>query len=308
MKHLLVGALSFLVASAARAETGRVFAETQQSGDSDGARQHTYYTGYRTPAQGPGADLLNWEIAAGTRLLSAPAGTESFAALRTTLKGKRNGIQGELRLNPLFSEGWTPFLGAALLSSDSGAWHLEASAERELVDTVTAVRARNLLHTYSVSADRLLNREFTLTGLLLKQNFDDGNDRIGGLLRLAYSPESLEGFSTQLRARRVDGDFRGVGYFSPLRLEEYTLVVRYSRPVWRQRLRLTGQVSGGAQRVDNTDTNPIYSAELRLRGFLTEHVGLESQLGMANTGGLDAGAGSSGYRYNYGNLSLIYAW
>lgn len=308
MKHLLVGAVCFLVASAVYAETGRVFAETQQSGDSDDSRQQTYYAGYRGLTHGPGAENLTWEFAAGSRLLEAPIGTESFACLRTALKGKRNGVQGELRLNPLFGEGWTPMLGALLLSGDTGKWHFEGAIERDLVDTVIAVRSRNLVQTYSLSADRQLTSELTLTGLLLKQNLADGNDRLGGLLRLAYSPQALEGFSTQLRARRVDGDFRGVGYFSPLRLEEYTVLFRYSRPLWQERLRLTGQFSGGAQRVDDTDTNPIYSAELRLRGFFTEHLGLESLMGLANTGGLDASAGDGDYRYVYGNLNLIYAW
>lgn len=306
--RILLGIVGLLLATAVHAETARVFLDTQLTGDSDDAHQNTYLTGYRqTPANSDGSAA--WEAAAGLRILEAPAGRESFRALRGSLQSQLGGIETRLTLNPLFGDNWSPVLGALTLNRKFGEdWYLEAAAERELVDTVIAVRARNLINSYSLSADYRLAHEWTLIGVALLQTLSDDNSRRGGQLKLSYSPDRFEGLTLQLRGKRLDSDFRGIGYFSPLQLEEYTALLRYSRPVWNERFRFSTQLAAGVQRVDAVETKPIYSGEAAVRGFLTEHWGVESKLGAANTGGLDASAADGAYHYLYGGINLFYAW
>lgn len=283
----------------------RAVAETTFSADSDGLHERTASAGYIHPMSslGPNAML---GLRAGYWLLDSPADHIEFGTLRLDHQNSVGPIDMTLQGRQLINSDWSPTLGSADFN-----FHLtphlsvDASGESDIVDTVIAARHHTRVNTANLFTDYQLLDSVTVTGGVLKQWFSDGNRRFGRSGRVVYSPASLEGFNTQLRVRRIDSDFPGIGYFSPNRLEEALGLLQYSHTLPGERFVLTGIAGGGMQRVNGATTSPLYQAELRLRGWFTDHFGLEAKVGCANTGGLQVQAATGDYRNCSGGLSLI---
>lgn len=286
----------------------RIVSDTAVSADSDGQHQRSEYLGYvhGLPALGKNAAL---GLRAGYWMLKGPGDRIEFSALRLDHQRSLGPVDISLRAHQLFSDDWSPTLGAVAADYHvSPRWTLSAGAEAELVDTVVAARQRITFNTYNVSSDYRLHDTVTLVGGVLQQDFSDGNLRRGALARLIYSPRQLDGFNAQLRLRRSDSDFQGRGYFSPDRFEEAMAVLQYGHALPGERFAMTVLAGAGQQQVNGSSTNPVYLVEWRTRGWFNDRFGLETKAGCNNSGDIGAQAAGNGYRYCYGNLSLLGAW
>lgn len=310
MKLLRLAGLTALIAPVvAGGYEYRVLGEVHASDDTDDQSQQGYYAGYqralpRLGTDGSAAAWLGW------RHLKSPEGDEDFSAMRFDLETQPTDVTRiKLRLNPMFGSDWSPLLlGGSASWKPNATWYFEAFADRDLVDTVQAVRDENHLDTYGLSGDYRLGGPFTAIVSVFGQSFDDGNERLGRVFRLDYASEAWSGFGAQLRARRIDADERGIGYFSPRRLEEADLQLRYVVPLLDERWQLALRASGGRQRVDTQGGETIYGADLGLRGWFTDHYGLEARAQCSNTGSLSGDAADGSYRYCAATLNLIASW
>lgn len=310
MRRTMLGlALGLVACGAASAQSSRLLLETQQSYDSDDLRSHGYWLGAEQKLASPGRDG-RWAVAAGTRRFESAQAAEDFTALRGEyLETFPARTQLHLKAQKLWGDPWSPALGSVAVTQPVGErWSAELSAERDLVDTVVAIRNQNLVDTLGASVDYRFAGDWTAVLGGNSQRLADGNRRKGRVARLVFAPEAADWFAAQLRARRIDSEFRGAGYFSPNRLEEAQLLVRVGGGVWHDRFNVSLQAGGGRQRVDGVSGDRIYSAELRARGWLTGAAGLELLAGCSNVGDLNRVSAGSGYRYCGGTLSLIRAF
>ncbi len=191
------------------------FTEGKLSSDSDEADQQLLVAGAGQEFES--GFLSRIEVGGGNRKFADNLGSEAFDLLRLRLQTiKRSGWQAKLQLDYLKSDDWSPLVyGLTLSSQPHPRWYFELAAERDLVDTVAAVRNETLEDSYSLSADYKLSSSLTMVGAPLVQNFSDSNQRWGGVVRLIYSPPQYEKFSVELKGRLLKSDFAGVGYFSP---------------------------------------------------------------------------------------------
>lgn len=309
VKAILLAALLPLLAVMAQAAPAgdRFVLDSAGSEDSDGLRQHSLYAGAvrALPALGAAADV---GIRAGYWQLEGAGDRVEFTALRVDHRRSLGPVVVDAGLHPLFGRDWSPLLAHLNASIELAPVTVAAGVDRELVDTVIAARREITLDTWHLVADYAAGAEWTLVGGGLLQDFSDGNQRRGGLFKLIYSPARVEGLSAQLRLRRLDGERRGIGYFSPDRFEEGLLLLQYGHALPGDRFVLTGQAGGGQQRVDGRDDNPVFVAELRARGWFTDTLGLEGRTGCSNTGELVTGPAASGYRYCHVHLRLMRPW
>lgn len=214
-----------------------------------------------------------------------------------------------LRLASAAQSSWQPVLaGATLSGTPSDNWYIELFSDRELVDSIVAIRNKLLLDTYGISADYKINAEFTAVGALYKQAFTDDNRRVGRVLRLIYTPELYDGFNVQLRSKRLTAKKKGIGYFSPLVLEEYWLISALSKTLLSEKWLVKLQAGLGQQKIDSINTNNTFMTELAIRGWKTDHFGLVAKIGYTNNGSFSTSTSGSAYQYRYMNLSLIGNW
>jgi hypothetical protein len=286
----------------------RVRLDLQLSEDSDRARQQAYAADLLGPLPF-GGEQAQWAIGGGYRHLDDTIGRESFRRARAHASfAPTEQTRVQTRAELLDGDEWSPIIGSASLGQRfSSRWSGEVSAERELVDTVTAVRARNLVTTWAGSVDYAPTPAWTVVVGATVQDLRDANERHGRSLRLVYAPAQAD-WNLQLRLRRIDSAFRGDGYFSPERLEDALFTGAYHLPVAGDRFLLTLRAGAGLQRIDRGGDEALYLAELRGRGWFTAHYGFEARAGCSNTGGFNAGPAGDGYRFCEGVLSLIAAW
>jgi hypothetical protein len=291
--------------AAAAAPHDRAVAESSLSSDSDGLHERTADVGYihALPSLSPDATL---GVRGGYWLLDSPTDRIEFGTLRLDHQSRLGPVDVALQGTQLAGSGWSPTLGSANFSFHmTPRLALDLGGESNLVDTVIAARRHTRFNTGNAFLEYQLLDSVTVVGGVLEQWFSDGNHRFGRLGKVIWSPSWLEGFNAQVRVRRIDSEFAGVGYFSPSRLEEAIGLLQYGHALPGGHFVLTGVAGGGVQRVDGMTTSSLYQAELRTRGWFTDHLGMEAKLGCSNTGGLQVQAATGGYRYCYGNLALI---
>lgn len=304
--RLLLAGTAFLAGAAQAAD--RMVLDLMASEDSDGLRQHSLYAGVvkAWPALGKEAGT---GLRAGYWQLEGAGDRVDFAGLRVDHRQALGDGQLAFGLHQLAGDDWSPTLGyGSVVVKPLPALALDVGVDRELVDTVIAARRETTLDVLHAVVDWSITPEWVLVAGPLRQDFSDGNRREGGLLKVVWAPAAAEGFNAQLRLRRLDGEFRGIGYFSPDRFEEGLLQLQYGRAVAGGRLVLTGVAGAGGQRVDGAGTDAVFLAEVRLRGWLTDHFGLEGKAGCTNTGDVVASPAGNGYRWCQLNLSLMRPW
>ncbi|MDI3260918.1 MAG: hypothetical protein QJR02_14620 [Sinobacteraceae bacterium] len=307
VKHRLLPLLCLACGLPALA-ADRIVADGAFSADSDGLRERSADLGYVHPLPSLGRQA-SLGVRAGYWLLADNSDRIEFGTLKLDGQGRSGALDWRARVQQFASNGWSPSAGGFGFDYHAGSrWTVSTSGDFDLVDTVVAARRHTRFNTWVLSTDYAATPELTLVGGVIGQWFSDGNHRLGGLAHVVYSPTALPGFTAQLRVRRIDSEFRGLGYFSPDRLEEALALLQYGHAVFGDRFVLTLVGGGGAQRVDGRDTAALYQGELRGRGWFNDHLGLEGRLGCTNTGGINVQAASGGYRYCYGNLTLIGAF
>jgi len=313
MIRRLLLTLCWLLLLALTAHAERVYLEGGFTRDGDEGEHYRLFTGYRHTGEAP----FHWEldVAGGARYYredlpgGGPTAREDFAAARLGLKGSPSRhVNAELRLEQLEGNGWNPLLAAGLFTATPGRdWYLEMSAERELVDTVRAIREEVTVDTYGVSADYALTPSLTLVGALLHQDFSDGNRRLGEVARLIYTPANLAWLSLQLKGRNLEARQESATYFSPERLQEALLLVGITTPFADDHWLLRLLAGPGIQVVEPFDApreeKAAYLGELQLRGWFSDHLTLESRTGCST-----AVTSGDSYAYCYGHLHLGYAW
>lgn len=305
--YRIILALLASVASAvaAAAPHDREVAEGSVSADSDGLRERTADAGYIKALPSISEQAMA-AVRAGYWLLDSPNDRIEFGTLRLDHASRLGPVDVTLQGQQLGSSDWSPTLGSASL-----AYHamprltLDAGAEAGIVDTVIAARRHTLVNSANGFLEYQPLDSVTLVGGVVQQWFSDGNHRFGRIAKLVYAPSWLEGFNVQLRARRIDSQFSGIGYFSPPKLEEAIGLLQYGHALPGGRFVLTGVAGGGEQRVDGGSATSLYQGELRLRGWFSDQIGIEAKAGCTNTGGLEVQAATGGYRYCYSSLSLI---
>lgn len=296
--------LLLCLAVANEAGAARVIADNVYSDDSDHAKQWRSQLGLdQRLAQGiAGIRIGPWKI-------NDAAGEEHFNALslRYDTDPSRQ-WRSRVGITQLSGD-WSPTLGdVSTRYKSSGPWYVEASAQREIIDTVTAIRMRHSTNTYSASADYAISPAFTLVGAFYTQSISDGNNRTGKLARAIYSFPSVEGLTLQGRFKLIDSDFRGTGYFSPLKLQEFMAIIGYSRSILGERWSVGAQLGTGAQSVDDTDNTSLLYGELKFKGWFSERLGFDAKASCSNTGGFSAAQSDTRYRFCIGALSMITVW
>lgn len=301
-------ALLFFILVQTATAADRLVSDTAVSADSDKQQQRSEYLGYvhALPSLDKTASI---GLRAGYWRLDSTDDRVEFGALRVDHQRSIGPVSINIRAQQLFSDDWTPTLGA--IAADyriTPRWTLSASGDFDVVDTVIAIRQHTRFDTYNVSTDYQLRDTVTLVGSVLQQRFSDGNQRNGGLARVIYSPFQLDGFTAQLRLRRLNSEKQGLGYFSPDRFEEAMALLQYGHALPGGHFAMTLMAGGGEQRIDGTSTTTVYVMELRTRGWFSDRIGLEGKAGCSNTGDAVFRATTDDYRYCYGTMTLLGAW
>ncbi|MDT8419774.1 MAG: hypothetical protein RQ754_05030 [Desulfuromonadales bacterium] len=285
----------------------RIFTEVSGSSDSDDARSLGVFAGYRDSFSGPGRTEV--EFAGGQRTYSEPGERETFNVGRLRLDS-RPGRNWRMQLGCEFLNGedWSPALPAAFLSSQLNEdWYFELSAERTLVDSVSAVRRHISVDSYVASADYRLNDRLTLAGAYIAQYFSDDNRKRGGIGRVIYSPEQLPGVNLQIKGRVLRSEQDSPDYFSPQTLVDGFLLFGYAKAFADDNWVVKLLAGPGAQRVepfnDGARNKSGYHGELSLQGWFNDHIQLVSRLGCTS-----ADDTQEAYSYCFGRMRLEYAW
>lgn len=294
--------------SPAWAETLRSTTSAQVIDDSEDMRQYRYFTGLMaspraTPRQRFGAGI-------GYHKLEDPAGENRFRLARFDHEfepGPDTGLYSSLSV--LDGADWSPVLGGTRLTHRfSPKVYGEVSAERDYVDTVTAIENQWDLKSYSASLDYGPLGDWTLVGGYTLQDIGDGNDRDIYVARVIHdfpwwSPLVVEG-----RSRFLRSDFNGRGYFSPLELDEHLLRFTYRRPVLDGDWFISARLGAGIQRINSGDNENLFDMEVEWRGWFNDHWGLKTSASCRNTVELFARGAGDGYRYCQAGAAIIRSW
>jgi hypothetical protein len=277
------------------------------SHDSDDADMYGVYTGYSYPFENSRSNSkIGFRV--GLLTLTDPIGTERFKTLELSHRSEPV-ERAHLDLKGRWLNGdWSPLLYAGNFSyKPSDKWYIEVFGERGIVDSVTSVRLEYLIDTYGFSIDYAVTNEFTLVVALFDQNVSDGNERIGKVGRIVYTPRAHDWLNLQIKTRIIDNDFGGIGYFSPDTLSEYFFLIGLARPFADDDWVIRGLIGPGLQRIDEhgggSEEKPAFLMEAKLKGWFTQEFGLDGRVGYTTaqkTGGSD--------RYIYGHVNLTHTW
>ncbi len=278
------------------------------SDDNNDVRQKKHILGYIKSVPGS-FDKLDIGIHGGLWSFDESNSDKNFSII---------GISGDFNFGPM------GMLSSEIMSYNNNAWstetfnlsyrqpnlkpyYMEASLERSIVDSLLAINNKIMVDTYTLSADAPVANEFTLVGAAIYQSFTDNNTKHGGLIKLVYSPNRIEGLSTALVFKQIRSDWAGTGYFSPDKQQLNYLETSYATGIIQDKFFLKSTLALGKEIINNTTRNNFLKAELRLRGWFDDVNGLEGRLGCSNTGDAFANHGASDYRYCYATLNYSHA-
>jgi hypothetical protein len=278
------------------------------SHDSDDADLYGLYLGYSHPFED---SLTHSRIGfrVGLLTLTDPIDTERFKVLELSHRSEpADRVRLDLKGKWFNGADWSPLLYSGNASHrPSDKWYIELFIERGIVDSVTSVQLEYLIDTYGFSLDYAVNDEFTLVGALFSQDVSDGNDRIGKVGRIVFTPHMHDWLSLQVKTRIIDSRFDGIGYFSPDTLTEYFFLVGLARPFAEDDWVIRGLIGPGRQKIEEHDgsseSKPAFLTEIKLKGWFTQEFGLDARLGYTTA---QSTGGSS--RYLYGHVNLTHTW
>lgn len=148
---------------------------------------------------------------------------------------------------------WT--LNASYRKSLPAGPAIEFFANRDFVETQTALNQGTHFNFGGASIDMPVNPHVTLVGLAGYQAFSDDNDRRHLRARAIWQPSLDLGLTLQLRYRWYDNSKTNVGgaYFNPSRYQEGMVVVGWKQRIGDWRTALTAG-AGRQQIASNTST------------------------------------------------------
>jgi hypothetical protein len=232
---------------------------------------------------------------------------ETFNFLNVSGGKKFDTLRLDGKLSLYDGRRWSPVLyGGSVAFDPSSLWHVEAAAERDLVDSLAAIDRKLYVDSYSSSVDFNIAPSWTLVGAYAHQRIGDGNDRDIEWLKVYYSPKKIDWLRLEAYGKHLTSEFRGFGYFSPDKLWEYMAIAQVSRPFAKDRFvwKLRGGI--GQQFVNNQAGKAATLLELKIRGWLSDHWGLTATGGFTNQSSIIT-SGSAYSRY-YGTLVLTYVY
>lgn len=301
MKRIALMGIMILIASQAYAVQYRLNSEFSFIEDTDYEKQRLFALGADAIFDRKSDDRV--AVKAGTHTFTHRGDDEDFDLLSAS-GGKSFGRNVRLEGNVAFyhSPDWSPVLYGGSLIAAPGPFRFELSGSRELVDSLTAVRNHYLVHTAGISADYSITDEITIVGAYFHQHITDGNDRDGEIGKIIYSPGRYEWLKLAASIKHLEGEFIGIGYYSPTELTEYMGIVTLVRSFFNDRF--SGRVNGGlGQRHDDDGTKLAALVNGRLRGWFNDSFGIDASVGYAN----DSGSFGQYARY-YLSVVLIYAF
>ena len=285
----------------------RIFTEVDGSRDSDDASSLGVYSGYRHSFRGLGRAEI--EFSGGRRTYAEPGERERFNVGRLKLDSRPNrNWRMQLGCEFLNGDDWSPTLPVAFVSNRlNDDWYVEFSAERTVVDSVSAVRRHTSVDSYVASADYRVNDRLTLAGAYVSQYFSDGNRKRGGIGRIIFSPEQLPGANLQIKGRSLRSERDSADYFSPQALTEGFLLFGYATPFADDNWVVKLLAGPGVQRIESFNAESRnksgYHGEISLRGWFNDHIQLVSRIGCTS-----ANDTQDAYSYCFGKMNLAYAW
>ena len=233
---------------------------------------------------------------------------------------QRSGQQLRLvarRTNRKTTDGWNTELGwlqqsthqRVILDSSyrhtfSGGSALEVFANRDIVETRTALNQGVYFNFAGASVDVPVHPHVTLVGLAGYQGFSDDNQRRHVRGRIIWQPSLDLGLTLQLRYRWFDNSKLDVGraYFNPERYQESMMAIG-----WRQRMgdwRNTVTAGLGSQQIAAEVATPTQLLELSSETHL-ERYALRLRAGYTRAAGPTATNDPDyWYRYLLGELVL----
>lgn len=301
---VLAGLIAFLFPVHAKADlTGGI----EFSQDSDDADMYSFYAGYSHPLKGQEPEpVIGFKV--GLLTYRDPVGTERFRLLELTHKSAPfRKAHLDLKGRWLRSD-WSPFLYSGNFSyRPTDKWYFELFGERGIVDTVTSIQLEYFIETKGFSVDYSLTKAFTLVAALFDQDISDGNDRTGKIGKVIYTPPSHENLNFQIKARIINNDFEGNGYFSPETLSEYFFLIGFTRPFANDNWVFKSLAGPGIQKVEDftgeSERKSAVLMEASLKGWFTQELGLNGKLGYTT-----AQRTSDSNSFVYGEVNFVYAW
>jgi len=242
----------------------------------------------------------------GVHTFTGNGDTESLGFLRLRGYDKINDYFAVAAKAALYQgSGWTQFApGATLSIRPVPKAYIELFYDRDLVDTIRAVEARDYVDTAGISADYEVVKQLTVVGAYFHQFFRDENDRDGYVGKLVYS-FGESGFSTAASYKYVSNEFKSPFYFSPKNVTDLLVTGQYRRPVWGEKYVFRARGGLGYQWVDNFGSRSgkfLTLAEAGLKGWFSDDYGVDALIGFSNN------AGYGNYSRFYSQLVLTYAF
>ena len=300
MKILLIALvvlLAFAYFTPSEAVVYRLNSEFQFIADSDSEKQYIVGLG--------GEAIYNKETDTKASLLIGThtfrnEGTKNFEFL--SLKGStilQKDLRIEGRLSLYSGTSWNPILfGGTLSYKPTAKVYLEASYDRELVDTLKAVKAKDWVDTSSFSVDYELMRELIVVGTYYHQHFKDHNDKDGLVGKLVYTPQKYSWLNLSGYYKRVSSEFKSRLYFSPDKNEEVVATVQIKKAIINDNYIGRLKVGFGHQWIKDSGNHTDKSLSLvegGIKGWFNDHWGIDIYAGYTN------------YR-KYGNYSRFYSF
>lgn len=307
----LIFALAWLITSpiGMAASNHRLTVESNLSRDSDDARHKASYLKYRHYLPDSKSNFY-WGVGLGNRSIDDNNGHHKFDAATAEIRLPLSSlVTYRLSGSKLQSKEWSPWTAdTALIIQPNDRSYTELFAERDIVDTITAISRKNRVATYGISSDYRFTDEFTLVGAAFRQTFDDGNVRDGRVVRLLFEISRYDWIIAELRRKQLEADFNGIGYFSPETQREDLALITLRNTFFSNNMVASLQFGGGKQTINGDIRQALYLVESKFRGWLSQSIGYDNTLGCKNTGDISFGASNDDYRYCYAKLSLHYNW
>jgi hypothetical protein len=175
-----------------------------------------------------------------------------------------------------------------------------ASVEREVVQSQVALARHITSSLGDISGDTTLGTRSTLTAAAYRQNFSDGNARMGISGKIGAVIADAAGLSGYLRWRSFSDSVPGsAAYFDPQRYGTFDAWLTESRRIgtdWR--ISMSGGV--GRQYVNPGGSSTAASYEAAVNGYTRGCIGARATFGYSNS----ALAANSGYQRHYASILL----
>ena len=306
MKRIIIFSLLLVTDIAAPVFADRIFIDISGSHDSDQASLLQILGGYQQEIDVMASSKLN--LSWGERRYHETGASRDFSAVWLQwLSPDRKDWHLKLQTYFLNGDRWSPTLPGAFYTHQLKHWYLEVSAERDVVDSISAIDNRTTVDSYTASADYKISDRWTVVGAGITQHFSDDNNKNGGVGRIIYTPQRRPAFNFQLKGRILQADRESPDYFSPKIQKDLFFLVGYSRTFADDNWGIKLLGGPGVQAIDpffsDSYSKNAFLGEINLRGWMAQKVHLSTRLGCTT-----ATATRDTYRYCYGNWKLAYVW